>query len=233
MPPLVPGNQVPGVMDAHAALELAGYGIMPGSAIAVVGTGAESLVAERLRALGASVVHAGPVTELRRVIGRRCVHAIDIGRTVRCDAVVHAGPWRADPNLAFQIAAEGLFQLVAGDVPGRVSIVGAAAEEDEPIHVPATLSPDALVCPCMDVTVGELLSHIDVGETDPEVLKRLTSCGMGPCQGYPCWENMLAVLAARTGHRPDDFRRPSHRPPRRSITVAQAAGLCGVVEPDR
>ena len=44
---------------------------------------------------------------------------------------------------------------------------------------------------------------------------------------------LLAVLAARTGHRPDDFRRPSHRPPRRSITVAQAAGLCGVVEPDR
>lgn len=234
MPPLVPGNHVPGVMDAHAALELAaGHGVMPGDAVAVVGTGAEKLVAERLQGFGANVVHVGAVSDLRRIIGRRCVRAIDVGRTVRCDAVVHAGPWRADPNLLFQIAAEGLFQLVADDAPRRVSVVGAAAEEDEPIHVPATLSPDTLVCPCMDVTAGELLSHIDAGETDPEVLKRLTSCGMGPCQGYPCWESMLAILAARTGHPPGEFRRPSHRPPRRSITVAQAAGLCGVVEPDR
>lgn len=234
IPPLVPGSHVPGVMDAHAALELAAvHGVMPGTSIAVLGTGAESRIADALRMQGARIAHVGPVTDLRRVVGRGRVRAIDIGQTVACDAVVHAGPWRADPNLAFQIVAEGLFQLVAGDVPGRVSFVGAAAERNEPIHVPADLSPDALVCPCMDVTAGELLAHIDAGETDPEVLKRLTSCGMGPCQGYPCWESMLAILAARTGTSPEEFRRPSHRPPRRAITVAQAAGLCEVVEPDR
>lgn len=235
MPPLVPGNHVPGVMDAHAALELASiYGVMPGSSIAVLGTGDEAGIAAALRRHGAQIVHVGPVAELRRIVGRNRVRAIEVGsRTIPCDAVVHAGPWRADPNLAFQIAAEGLLQLVAGDVPGRVSVVGAAAEPDQPIHVPADLSPDALVCPCMDVTAGELLMHIDAGETDPEVLKRLTSCGMGPCQGYPCWESMLAILAQRTRTPPESFRRPSHRPPRRAITVAQAAGLCGVVEPDR
>lgn len=234
MPPLVAGNHLPGVMDADAAVELAwAHGVMPGTSIAVLGTGDETRIADALRRHGANVTHIGPVADLRRVVGRSRVRAIDAGRTIACDAVVHAGPWRADPNLAFQIAAEGLLQLVAGDVPGRVSFVGAAAEPDEPIHVPAALAPDALVCPCMDVTAGELLAHIDAGETDPEVLKRLTSCGMGPCQGYPCWESMLAILAARTGTSPEAFCRPSHRPPRRAITVAQAAGLCDVVEPDR
>lgn len=234
MPPLVPGNHLPGVMDAHAALELvSAYGLMPGAAVAVVGTGDEAGIAEALRQHGARLAHVGPVADLRRIGGRSRVRAIDVGRTIACDALVHAGPWRADPNLAFQIAAEGLLQLVAGAVPERVSFVGAAAEPDQPIHVPAELSPDALVCPCMDVTAGELLAHIDRGETDPEVLKRLTSCGMGPCQGFPCWESMLAILAARTGMSPEAFARPSHRPPRRAITVAQAAGLCAVVEPDR
>lgn len=234
MPPLVSGSHVPGVMDAHAALELAScYGVMPGSEIAVVGTGAERPVGERLRALGANVVHVGPVADLLGIAGRRHVRAIDTGTTIRCDAVVHAGPWRADPNLAFQIVAEGHFQLVAGGLPAHVRVVGAAAQGNEPIRMPARLSPHALVCPCMDVTVGELVAHIEAGETDPEVLKRLTSCGMGPCQGFPCWETMLAILAAHTGRSADEFPRPSHRPPRRAITVAQAAGLCGVVEPDR
>lgn len=234
MPPLVPGSHVPGVMDAQAALELASfYGVMPGRRIAVVGTGAERLVSERLQALGANVVHAGPVAELLAIAGRRHVRAIDTGATIRCDAVVHAGPWRADPNLAFQIAAEGHLQLVAGGLPAHVRMAGSAAQGNEPIHVPERLSPHALVCPCMDVTVGELVAHIEAGETDPEVLKRLTSCGMGPCQGFPCWETMLAILAVHTGQSAEDFPRPSHRPPRRSITVAQAAGLHGVVEPDR
>ncbi len=44
---------------------------------------------------------------------------------------------------------------------------------------------------------------------------------------------MIGLLAHRTGLSPSDFARPSHRPPRRAITVAQAAGLADVVEPDR
>ncbi|HUH48797.1 MAG TPA: hypothetical protein VLZ56_02970, partial [Mycoplana sp.] len=114
-----------------------------------------------------------------------------------------------------------------------MSVVGAAALGDERISARRHLHPDTLICPCMDVTAGELYCHIDDGETDPEVLKRLTSCGMGTCQGFPCWEHMLAMLAARTGAEPEAFARPTHRPPRRSITVAQAAGLAGLVEPDR
>ncbi len=159
--------------------------------------------------------------------------AIRAGAEIPCDAVVHAGPWRVDPSLGFQASGEGMFQMQAHPLPDTLSVVGAAGLGDERIPVRRHLHPDTLICPCMDVTAGELYCHIDAGEIDPEVLKRLTSCGMGTCQGFPCWEHMLAVLAARIDVEPDMFARPTHRPPRRSITVAQAAGLAGLVEPDR
>jgi NAD(P)H-nitrite reductase large subunit len=115
-------------------------------------------------------------------------------------------------------------------IDANVRLVGSAADPDEAIVVPERLDPRTRICPCMDVTAGELTALIAGGETDPEVLKRLTSCGMGPCQGLPCWELMLALLAKLSGLTPADYIRPSHRPPRRSITVAQAAGLCDVVD---
>ena len=68
--------------------------------------------------------------------------------------------------------------------------------------------------------------------THVEELKRQTSCGMGPCQGLPCWELMRGLmLKVSDGRHGDD--RPSHRGPRRGLTVAQAAGLDGLVEPQQ
>ncbi|MCP8894728.1 (2Fe-2S)-binding protein [Shinella daejeonensis] len=234
IPPLVPGSHLPGVLDAHAAFQLtAVHGVMPGRRVAVVGTGAEKALADRLAALGVTVVHRGPVEELVEIRGRRRVSAIRAGTEIGCDAVIHAGPWRIDPSLGFQASGEGMFQVLARPLPARMSVAGAAALGDERIHARKHLHPGTLICPCMDVTAGELYCHIDAGETDPEVLKRLTSCGMGPCQGFPCWEHMLALLAARIDTEPEAFARPTHRPPRRAITVAQAAGLASLVEPDR
>lgn len=234
IPPLVKGSQLPGVFDAYSALQLAAvHRVKPGERVAVVGTGAEADVAEKLIALGVDVVHRGPVYDLIEISGRRRVTGVRAGASIRCDAVVHAGPWRADPSLGFQTAGEGLFQVEARPLPPSVSIIGSASLGDERIYATRYVHPDTLICPCMDVTAGELYSHIDAGETDPEVLKRLTSCGMGTCQGFPCWDNMLALLAARVDAEPEAFARPTHRPPRRSITVAQAAGLASLVEPDR
>ncbi|HVK92759.1 MAG TPA: 2Fe-2S iron-sulfur cluster-binding protein [Mycoplana sp.] len=234
MPPLVKGNQLPGVLDAHAALELLHtHGVAPGARIAVVGTGAETALATRLKALGANVVHVGRAADLKQIKGRKHVTGILAATEVACDTLVHAGPWRSDPSLSFQVSAEGLYQVMAQPLPQGVTLAGAAAEGNEPIPASRHLHRDTLICPCMDVTAGELYCHVDEGETDPEVLKRLTSCGMGTCQGFPCWESMLATLAARVDALPDDFARPTHRPPRRAITIAQAAGLVAIVEPDK
>jgi len=228
---MVYGNHLPGVMDAHTALLLAHtHGISPGSNIAVFGTGMENPLADRLAQLGAGIAHCGPVSQLTHIHGRSRVTSVDAGRKVICDAVIHAGPWHCDPSLDFQARAEGRLQVSDAMIDVNVRSVGSAAQADEGIFVPKRLDPRTRICPCMDVTAGELVALIQEGETDPEVLKRLTSCGMGPCQGLPCWELMLALLANLTGMRPGDFTRPSHRPPRRSITIAQAAGLCDVVD---
>lgn len=234
IPPLVKGSQLPGVMDAHSALQLAiVHGVAPGNRVAVVGTGAQDAVAARLAAVGVRVVHKGRTEDLIEIQGRSRVTAIRANEGIACDALIHAGPWRSDPSLGFQTSGEGLFQVEAHPLPQSMSVAGGTALPNEPIRARKNLHPDTLICPCMDVTAGELYCHIDEGETDPEVLKRLTSCGMGTCQGFPCWEHMLATLASRIGVEPESFARPTHRPPRRAITVAQAAGLAGLVEPDR
>ena len=234
IPPLVPGNQLPGVLEAPLALALArDYAVAPGLAVAVVGSGAEKEVAARLTALGVNVVHIGPVGALRRIDGKDAVRAIETERRIACDALIHAGPWRSDPGLGFQAGAEGLRQLRLDQPSQRVSMTGWAAEPDEAPAIGGTDLAEAQLCPCMDVAAGEIMVHIEAGESDPEVLKRLTACGMGPCQGLPCWELQAALIARCTGAAPEGFGRPSHRPPRRALTVAQAAGLEGLVEPDR
>ncbi|MGH6941279.1 2Fe-2S iron-sulfur cluster-binding protein [Hypericibacter sp.] len=231
-PPIVPGNNLPGVLDAHAAMTLASvHGVAPGRAVFVVGTGAEVQLAERLRVLGVTVVGTAPVRALRRIQGRREVTAVETDRLIACDCVVHAGPWRGDSNLRFQADSEGLLQLQPAAATSQVRLVGADASE--PVMVGSDRGDAAMVCACMDVSTGELARHVEAGETDVEVLKRLTACGMGPCQGTPCWDMMAASLATLTGAPVENFGRPSYRDPRRAITVAQAAGLDGLLEPER
>jgi hypothetical protein len=82
----------------------------------------------------------------------------------------------------------------------------------------------------MDVTVAEVRALASAGETHVEVVKRLTGCGMGACQGLPCRDMLAAALAAITGEEVAD--RPTFRPPRGALTLAQAAGLADVVGPE-
>ena len=232
-PPLVPGQDLPGVLDAHSAISLARMLRGEFGASVVVGTGKEELVANTLRRHGVRVVASGPVRDLERVAGSHRVRAVLLhGRRVSCQVLVHAGPWRTDPALQFQACATGTLRLAEHGLPRQVELVGAAAEADEPYRVGSLESAAGVaVCPCMDVTVGELLAAANCGQDHPEELKRRTSCGMGPCQGFPCWEAMEAVLQQVTGTAGLSGR-PAHRPPRRGVTVDQAAGLEGLLELD-
>lgn len=230
VPSLIPGHDLPGVLEARLALEWASaLGAELGPAV-VVGTGAQDDVGRVLAANGVSIAAIGSVTDLSRIEGRRAVRAVKLnGVTIRCRSLIHAGPWLADPSLAFQAAQRGELRLIAGPLPEHVSVVGSACLKAEPTPLGSLESLlDVAVCSCMDVTIGDVLAHIRKGQTHVEVLKRATSCGMGPCQGLPCWEHLRAVIRTATGVSSEDH--PTYRPPRRGITVAQAAVLDGLLE---
>lgn len=230
-PPVIPGMWLPGVMEVRTVLIMAyEQAVAPGSRVVVVGNGDQEAVAKRLRELGVNVVAARPVADLRRVVGHRQVRAALFAESIACDAVVHAGPWLADASLTFQSGAEGLLQL-REERQTRLRAVGTAAEVDQPLPVAARSRHKALLCPCFDVSCHEVEALIEQGVTDLELIKRLTSCGMGPCQGQPCWDSLRALVSARTGIALTGLARPTLRPPRRALSVAQAAGLADVVEP--
>ncbi|TDQ84126.1 2Fe-2S iron-sulfur cluster protein [Dongia mobilis] len=229
LPPLVRGNTLPGVMDAATALALAAGGAACLGRVVVVGTETREAIAARLHSLGAAVAEIRAVAELKAIKGWNRVTGAVFEHAVPCQTVVHAGPWRSDPNLSFQASGDGLLRLSADALPAHVRMVGSAAAPDERIHWPGKHALDADVCPCMDVSAREIADLLRAGVTHVEEIKRQTSAGMGPCQGFPCWELMAAVIENAAGAPLAD--RPSHRGPRRAITVAQAAGLSGLVDP--
>ncbi len=229
VPPLVAGADLPGVFDLATAVSLLQQGVDLGRAI-LIGTGELRVIGERLSALGALIRVTHTAGSLRRINGRNRVERAEFETgPAECDCIIHAGPWRADPALPFQASAEGSFRLGAAALPAHVDIVGSAAAGDEAIVHGPELDDSAFVCPCMDVTVGEIRDLVEDGVTHVEELKRLTGCGMGPCQGFPCWDLLAAALAAITGEPVSSFGHPSYRPPRGALSVAQAAGLADLV----
>ncbi|MCI5094975.1 MAG: NAD(P)/FAD-dependent oxidoreductase [Rhodobacteraceae bacterium] len=55
--------------------------------------------------------------------------------------------------------------------------------------------PDTLVCRCEERSLGDLRAGFDAGARDPNALKSLTRCGMGPCQGRQCGPIVSQLLA--------------------------------------
>lgn len=232
IPPLVSGADLPGVLDLSTAVSLLKQGIDLGRTI-LIGTGDLRALGKRLSGMGATISATHPAMALRGVSGRHRVECAEFGAgSAECNAIIHAGPWRSDPALPFQASADGVFRLGAAALPGHIEIAGSAAERDEPITHGPTLDDHAFVCPCMDVTVGEIRDLVNAGITHVEELKRLTGCGMGPCQGFPCWDLMAAALAEITGEPAASFGHPSYRPPRGALSIAQAAGLADLVTPE-
>jgi len=236
-PPLVPGNLLPGVIDAHAALMMSARPNMAkafGRTI-LVGTDRRDDIAQLLRGRGIDVITTAAAAELRAIIGKNSVQAADLGKTLPCETIVHAGPWISDPNLPFQAGSDGRLRLGQDHAPREhalARLAGAAAEGDEAIAVNASIATATDICPCMDVSAGEITDLLQAGTTHIEEIKRQTSCGMGPCQGFPCWDMLDAVMRQKMG--PSYVSdRPSHRGPRRAVTVAQAAGLHELVEPQQ
>ncbi len=63
----------------------------------------------------------------------------------------------------------------------------------------AAIAPDTVVCRCEDVTRAEIEAAIDGGADEINQLKHFTRCGMGPCQGRYCGDNVQELMAQKLG----------------------------------
>jgi thioredoxin reductase len=102
------------------------------------------------------------------------------------------------------------------------------------------------VCQCEEVTASDVLQlnpprylrcsrgspeSWRIGRVDPEgaphpdVVKRLTRAGMGPCQGRRCREQIAALMALGSGQALADIPLATYRPPVRPLRLAQLAAL--------
>ncbi len=74
-----------------------------------------------------------------------------------------------------------------------------------------------IICRCEDLTLADIRDIIKKGFHNPQEIKRLTRCGMGPCQGSTCRELLLKEVASATGRSLGDLEMTTFRPPTKPI----------------
>jgi NADPH-dependent 2,4-dienoyl-CoA reductase/sulfur reductase-like enzyme len=87
------------------------------------------------------------------------------------------------------------------------------------------IADDTLVCRCEEITAGEVRAAVRTGHRDPNQVKFITRCGMGPCQGRQCAQsvaNLVAAACSRPVHAVAPFR---VRPPLRPISIDELSAL--------
>ena len=76
-----------------------------------------------------------------------------------------------------------------------------------------------IVCRCEDLTLQDIRDIISAGLTTMEEVKRLTRCGMGPCQGRTCGGIVANEIARATGVAIEDVAPPTYRPPIKPVKL--------------
>jgi NAD(P)H-nitrite reductase large subunit len=87
------------------------------------------------------------------------------------------------------------------------------------------LPPDTLICRCEAVTAGDIHQAIAEGCRDPNEIKAMTRCGMGPCQSRMCGNALAEITADFLKLETRDLNSLSIRPPVRNISLAELAEL--------
>ncbi len=81
-----------------------------------------------------------------------------------------------------------------------------------------------IICRCEDVTLEDLRSLLERGYTSPDELKRVSRCGMGPCQGKTCRDLVVAEIARYLSEDPGDVPLATFRPPTKPVKIGLIAG---------
>ncbi len=78
---------------------------------------------------------------------------------------------------------------------------------------------NTIVCRCEDITLNEIGDLIAHGFKTMDELKRISKCGMGPCQGRTCRQIVMREIAKATGKDISDVNVSSFRPPAENIKL--------------
>lgn len=81
-----------------------------------------------------------------------------------------------------------------------------------------------IVCRCEDISLEEIRDMVAKGHKSIDEIKRLSRCGMGPCQGRGCRQTLAQEIAAATGQGIDDLKMPKFRPPVKPIKLGILLG---------
>jgi glycine cleavage system aminomethyltransferase T len=198
--PVVPGNDLEGLLTARAARELHAAGVELGRTVAVgnppEGVPCIPVAGQLIRVLGDERGRVRAVVTADDWIGAET--------TTPCDTLILGLGW----------APRDVLARMAGEA--TLSVVGPAAQE-----LPLPPPPIAgIVCPCSGTTVDDLRVAWDRGFRELELLKRSSLACLGTCQGAACLPHVRSWIAAQTGEVPAPF---TARPASRQITLAEAA----------
>jgi len=78
---------------------------------------------------------------------------------------------------------------------------------------------NTIVCRCEDITLKEIRDLISRGFTTMDEIKRISKCGMGPCQGRTCRQIIMREIAKATGKDIRDITVSTFRPPAENIKL--------------
>jgi D-hydroxyproline dehydrogenase subunit alpha len=188
-----------------------------------------------------------PATELLRLLGAEVAYRPELGGWVPCcsaemetsvPGVFAAGDCTGTGGVAMSLAegdlagAAAARRALAGPVPARAAAVAtarAALRRERRFQrlygrlfsaragLADLAAPDTIVCRCEDVTRAEVAAAIDAGARSTGMVKSLTRCGMGPCQGRICLPGVEQLTRCRTGAAPEPV---TARPPLVPVPLA-------------
>lgn len=85
--------------------------------------------------------------------------------------------------------------------------------------MPDTTAERTIICRCEDLSLAEIRAALAGGAAGMDEVKRLTRCGMGPCQGRTCRQLVAAEVARSTGRDLSEVALPTFRPPTRPVKL--------------
>lgn len=76
-----------------------------------------------------------------------------------------------------------------------------------------------IVCRCEEINIDEIETAIKSGAESFDDIKRLTRCGMGPCQSKVCLNSVREIISAYTGKPLEEIRPSRMRMPLKLVRM--------------